>query len=156
MKLTNIEKQFSILFFIIVLFELLTSSTESLTNAHYIAKPAIVASLMVLFAKESISLDNQLKKLTLGALAFSLLGDVLLMFVDLSPHFFTVGLIAFLLAHFIYIIVFIKHRNRAIKPIGFILLLLICPYNIRIFIAIDVYMYKVFSDTYSSYTVINK
>lgn len=125
MKLTNIEKQFSILFFIIVLFELLTSSTESLTNAHYIAKPAIVASLMVLFVKESISLENQLKKLTLGALAFSLLGDVLLMFVDLSPHFFTVGLIAFLLAHFIYIIVFTKHRNRAIKPIGFILLLLI-------------------------------
>lgn len=125
MKLTNIEKQFSILFFIIVLFELLTGSTESLTNAHYIAKPAIVASLIFLFVNESVSLESQLKKLTLSALAFSLLGDVLLMFIDLSPHFFTAGLVAFLLAHIMYIIVFAKHRNRALKPIVFILLLLI-------------------------------
>ena len=125
MKLTNIEKQFSILFFIIVLFELITGSTQSLTYAHYIAKPAIIASLMFLFIKESGSLENQLKKLTLSALAFSLIGDVLLMLVDRSPHFFTVGLIAFLIAHIMYILVFLRHRNKTLKPIGIIVLLLI-------------------------------
>ena len=53
------------------------------------------------------------------ALVFSLLGDILLMFVDQSPHFFTAGLTAFLLAHVSYIVLFFKvkkgtYRNRGI------------------------------------------
>lgn len=122
--LTNLEKQFSILFYIIVLFELLTSSTESLQNAHYIAKPAIVTSLIFLFIKAAKTLSKSIKTLTIAALMFSVLGDILLMFVDKSPHFFTVGLVAFLLAHIMYILVFLKHRNPK-QSIGLITLLLI-------------------------------
>ena len=110
--LTKTEKQFSILFFIIVLFELLTGSTESLEYTHYLAKPAIVISLMFLFIKTSESLSNPIKKLTLLALVFSLLGDILLMFVDQSENFFILGLVAFLTAHIMYVLVFLKHINK--------------------------------------------
>lgn len=124
MKLSNIEKQFSILFFIIVLFELITASAESLKTVHYIAKPAIVISLLFLFVKTSGQLSKFLRRATALALGFSLLGDVLLMFVDASPHMFTFGLVAFLLAHIMYILVFLKHYNRQKKLFIFIALLL--------------------------------
>ncbi|MFC0605519.1 lysoplasmalogenase [Winogradskyella pulchriflava] len=130
--LTNTEKQFSILFFIIVLFELITGSTAALQTAHYIAKPSIVISLIFLFVKTSISLPKSVKRLTLLALLFSLLGDVLLMFVDTSEHFFTFGLVAFLTAHIMYVLVFLKHRNKEKSPFGFIAILLIyaaCLFN---------------------------
>lgn len=123
--LTNTEKQFSILFFVIVLFEIITGSTENLQIAHYIAKPAIVISLMFLFIKTSEGISKSIKRITILALGFSVLGDILLMFVDQSPHFFTVGLIAFLLAHIMYIVVFLKHRNKQKSIVGFVILLLV-------------------------------
>ena len=123
--LTNTEKKFTILFFIIVLIELLTGSTESLKNVHYLAKPAIVISLIFLVVKTSESLSKPIKKLLLLALVFSLLGDVLLLFVDQSEHFFTLGLVAFLTAHIMYVLLFLKHRNKENSPYGFIVLLLI-------------------------------
>lgn len=123
--LTNTEKQFSILFFVIVLIELLTGSAASLQTVHYIAKPAIVISLIFLFVKASVSIHKPLKKLGLMALILSLLGDILLMFVDKSEHFFTLGLIAFLMAHVMYVLLFLKHRNNGKSPFAFIALLLI-------------------------------
>jgi len=125
MKLTNTEKQFSILFFVIVLFEIITGSTESLQIAHYIAKPAIVISLVFLFTKTSEGISKSIKRITLLALVFSVLGDILLMFVDQSPHFFTVGLVAFLLAHIMYILVFLRHRNKQKSILSFVILLLV-------------------------------
>lgn len=125
MKLTNTEKQFSILFFVIVLFEIITGSTENLQIAHYIAKPAIVISLVFLFIKTSEGISKSIKRITLLALGFSVLGDILLMFVDQSPHFFTVGLVAFLLAHIMYILVFLIHRNKQKSIVGFVILLLV-------------------------------
>ena len=123
--LTNTEKQFSILYVVIVLSELLTGSTETLQSVHYIAKPAIVISLIFLFIKASKSLSKPIKRLTLLALVFSLLGDVLLMFVATSEHFFTLGLVAFLTAHVMYVLLFLKHRNAKNSPFGFIAVLLI-------------------------------
>ncbi len=123
--LTNTEKQFSILYVIIVLIELLTGSTETLKTVHYIAKPAIVISLIFLFVKTSQSFSTPIKRLTLLALVFSLLGDALLLFVDQSEHFFTFGLVAFLTAHVMYILLFLKHRNTDNSPFGFIALLFI-------------------------------
>ncbi len=123
--LSNTEKKFTILFFIIVLIELLTGHTESLENAHYLAKPAIIISLIFLFIKTSESLSKLIRTLTLLALIFSLLGDVLLLFVDSSEHFFTLGLVAFLTAHVMYVLLFLKHRNKENSPFTFVLLLLI-------------------------------
>ena len=56
--LTSTERQFTILFFIIVLFELITGSVPELALAHYLAKPAIVISLMVLFINSSHKLSS--------------------------------------------------------------------------------------------------
>ena len=123
--LSNTEKKFTILFFIIVLIELLTGSIESLQNAHYLAKPAIIISLIFLFVKTSESLSKPLRRLTLLALCFSLIGDVLLLFVDQSEHLFTLGLVAFLTAHIMYVLLFLKHRNKEKSPFTFVLLLLI-------------------------------
>ena len=123
--LTNIEKKFSILFFIIVLIELMASSVETLNYLNFISKPAIVISLIFLFVKTSKHLRKRVKIATFFALVFSLIGDILLMFANQSEHFFTVGLIAFLLAHLMYISVFLKDRNVGLKPIGLVVFLII-------------------------------
>ncbi|WP_296382581.1 lysoplasmalogenase [Winogradskyella sp.] len=163
--LTNTEKQFSIIFFIIVLIELLTGSTTSLQNTHYIAKPAIVISLIFLFVKTSESLSKPIRNLTLLALVFSLLGDVLLMFVDKSEQFFTLGLVAFLTAHIMYVLLFLKHRNTKVSPFGFIALLLVYAASLFNFlkdglgvmlIPVVVYMLVILSMATSAYLRKNK
>lgn len=68
--------------------------------------------------------STSIRTLTLLALLFSLLGDVLLIFVEESPNYFTSGLVAFLFAHLLYILVFLKHRNNSKKPFGFIIMML--------------------------------
>lgn len=158
--LTSTEKQFSILFFIIVLVELVTGSITWLNSIHYIAKPAIVISLIVLFLRTSESLPKAIKRTTLLALAFSVLGDVLLMFVDHSPHFFTLGLIAFLTAHVMYVIVFLKHRHKHKSPLGFIAVLLVYAASLfyflngnlgELFIPVLVYMLVILSMATTAY-----
>lgn len=122
--LTTTEKQFAILFSFIVLLELVSAQIETLQFVHYLAKPAIVTSLIFLFVKTSTHISKPIKFLTIAALIFSLLGDILLMLVSDWEHFFTFGLISFLLAHIMYILVFLKHRNKTLKPIAFIILLI--------------------------------
>ena len=69
--------------------------------------------------------------MTLLALLFSLAGDVLLMFIDISASFFLSGLVAFLLAHIMYIMVFLDKKNSKKTALIFITVLLI--YAIGIF-----------------------
>lgn len=123
--LTKTEKQFSILFVFIVIIELITGSSDALQGLHYLTKPAIVISLIVLFLTTSQRLPKAIRTITFLALGFSVLGDILLMFVHKSEHFFTLGLVAFLLAHVMYIIVFLKQRNKNRSAYGFVLVLLV-------------------------------
>ena len=159
------EKKFTVLFFIIVLIELLTGRTESLQNAHYLAKPAIVISLIFLFLKTSESLSKPIRILTLLALSFSLLGDVLLLFVDQYEHFFTLGLVAFLTAHIMYILVFLEHRKKENWPFAFVTLLLIYGASLFYFlkdglgimlIPVSVYMLVILSMATTAYLRKNK
>ena len=70
--------------------------------------------------------DFSSKKFLLGALIFSWIGDVVLMFQSLNPLFFIGGLIAFLIGHIIYMMLFIKEKrfdlpqNSSFLRIGFI------------------------------------
>ena len=123
--LTKSQKNFSLIFAVIVIAELACGSVEGLSNLHYITKPAILIALIIFFINQSNGLDLSAKRLTLLGLALSLIGDVLLMFVDISPHFFTGGLLAFLLAHVMYVLVFLKRRNKKKNAIPFILILLV-------------------------------
>lgn len=55
------------------------------------------------------------KKFLLGALIFSWIGDVVLMFQSLNPLFFIGGLIAFLIGHIIYIILFNREKRQILN-----------------------------------------
>ena len=59
--------------------------------------------------------DFTSKKFLLGALIFSWIGDVVLMFQSLNPLFFIGGLIAFLIGHIIYIILFNKEKHQILN-----------------------------------------
>ena len=129
--LTKSEKIFSIIFAIILLAELICDNIESLNSWHYLTKPLILISLIIFFLKEQNNLDTKSKNLTLAALLFSLLGDVLLMFAHISSNFFIGGLLAFLMAHIMYILVFLKKKNTHKKTSILIPILLI--YGLGIF-----------------------
>ncbi|PNQ72191.1 lysoplasmalogenase [Hanstruepera neustonica] len=121
--LTKSERLFAILFCLVLIFEMYTAMEAPIL--HYFAKPAILISLISFYVFQSQHIEAHIRKLTLGALVFSLLGDILLMFVDQSPHFFTAGLVSFLTAHVLYILVFLKARNRAKNPWLFLTILIV-------------------------------
>ncbi len=69
---------------------------------------------------DSVRVANLLRdrdNLILGAaLSFSCLGDI---YLDLDPtRFFVNGLLAFLVAHFIYILLFVRNWRRPLRPTG--------------------------------------
>jgi uncharacterized membrane protein YhhN len=76
----------------------------------YISKPLVVITLIFYFLSATKGIKNNLKKFILGALIFSWLGDVLLMFDSMDKNFFLFGLTAFLIAHLFYILYFSKIR----------------------------------------------
>ncbi|MCH2196368.1 lysoplasmalogenase [Kordia sp.] len=116
---------FLIIFIIITILELFFGSFEEYIYLHYFTKPAIVVSLLVFFVSNSKHLPTFIKRFTILALFFSLLGDVLLMFVANAETFFIAGLVSFLIAHIMYILVFLRNRNTKMNSTPFILLLLL-------------------------------
>ena len=129
--LTKSEKNFTLIFAIILMAELICGSIESLNTWHYITKPLLLISLIIFFLKEHNQLDEKTKNLTLAALFFSLLGDILLMFTNQSSNFFIGGLLAFLMAHIMYILVFLKKKSTR-KNTSFLMLFLLI-YGLGIF-----------------------
>ncbi len=122
---------FLIIYIIILIFELIFDNIINLKPFHYLTKPLLVSSLIIFFFKQNPLQDNKSKLLVLSALLFSLLGDILLMFTEMNSLFFIGGLLAFLTAHVMYILVFLKKRNHAKNALPFIMLLLV--YAIGIF-----------------------
>lgn len=116
---------FFVVFFILVFIETIIANFEGLQGLHYISKPLIVGSLIVYFFKNNKHLNSHTKKFTSLALIMSLIGDILLLFVYKSEYFFIAGLLAFLTAHIMYCLVFLKYRNASTKPYVFIALLLV-------------------------------
>lgn len=63
------------------------------------------------------------KKFLLIALAFSWIGDIILLFADQHELFFIIGLVAFLISHIVYILLFnkqLRYKNRKNKAIFWI------------------------------------
>ncbi len=75
-----------------------------------ITKPLLMIVMIIYFVSSLTTVSSGLKKWIIAALAFSWLGDVLLMFQQGRPVFFLLGLSAFLIAHLFYIFFF--HRVR--------------------------------------------
>ncbi|AKA34030.1 lysoplasmalogenase [Flagellimonas lutaonensis] len=107
-------QRFLWLFFAIVLLELVACSNDSLAGVRFISKPAITISLLIFLFFQS-ELPARAKKFLGLGLLFSLSGDVLLMFDESSPLFFIGGLLSFLLAHLMYLSVFLKKSMFAKK-----------------------------------------
>ncbi len=110
---------FSIIYLLIVLF-------QQDETAWYL-KPFLIPFLLItVYFFENFST----KKVLLIALFFSWIGDVILLFTDQGELYFIFGLVAFLISHITYIVLFTKQFNsRKIKNtsvfwmgIGFILL----------------------------------
>lgn len=137
LNFTSSEKQFSILFVIIVLIEIITGSLDNLTYVHYLAKPSIVGSLLVAFVTFSKHLKRAAKILILGGLIFSILGDIILMIANDWAHTFTFGLVAFLLAHLFYCNAFWRQRDKAKSVLPVVLLFLIYGCTIFFFLKDD-------------------
>jgi len=143
---------FSIIYTLILIFELIFDNTESLKSFHYITKPLLVSSLIIFFLKQNLHQDTKTKQLVLSALIFSLLGDIFLMFTETNSLFFTGGLLAFLTAHVMYILVFLKKRNNTKKALQFMLLLLVYAIGLfyflkdglgDLFIPVIIYMFVI-------------
>ena len=107
------KKYFPLLFGAILSLHLFASifKYESLAN---FSKPFILLSLLFFILSASKGLvKSSFFKLILAGFAFSLIGDVLLIFQSKGPMFFIGGLGAFLIAHIAYIIAFTKtYRNE--------------------------------------------
>lgn len=126
---------FLYVFATLVIIETLIANINGFNNLHFLSKPLIVSTLILYFFFTTPRHETVAKRLTIFALVFSLLGDVLLLFVFKSELFFMGGLLAFLIAHILYCLVFLKQRNSTLKPYGITILLII--YAIGLFILIN-------------------
>jgi uncharacterized membrane protein YhhN len=96
-KLLNGYIVFSAIYLFIILF-------DYPAIAWYL-KPLLIPFL--LYAVHA-SEDFSTKKILLIALAFSWIGDIILLFADKGELYFILGLLAFLLSHLVYIVLFSK------------------------------------------------
>jgi len=110
--LNTTERQFTVLYTVVVLLELITAQVPNLELAHFLVKPSIVFSLIFLVSHQKSALKSLERILLIVALGFSGIGDILLMFVKVSEWYFIAGLVAFLIAHIFYLALFYKQRNK--------------------------------------------
>ncbi|MCF6133225.1 lysoplasmalogenase [Flavobacterium wongokense] len=81
--------------------------TENDTLTWYL-KPFLLPFLFYAVAKSD---SFETKKWLLAALLFSWIGDCILMFADKGEEFFIFGLVAFLIAHILFIVLFAKQKS---------------------------------------------
>src|SRR5688572_6616582 len=79
---------------------------------RFVTKPMLMPLLVGYFITNISAIASPLKKWIIFALVFSWLGDVLLMFEKENSSFFIFGLVAFLIAHVFYIILFDQVRVK--------------------------------------------
>ena len=103
MKIERFTRSFIVICFLYLL--LLLSGKEDMA---WWLKPLLIPFLISIVA---ISDKFSTQKTLLFALFFSWIGDVLLLFSDKHPLFFISGLVAFLIAHLVYIFLF-QNQNK--------------------------------------------
>lgn len=103
-------------FLLLSLIHLVSSFIEN-EELGMITKPLLIPALMYYFVGSTAK--SPLNYFVLAALIFSFLGDTLLMFAENNELFFLIGLVSFLIAHIIYIIINLNAKviaERGIKP----------------------------------------
>lgn len=122
--MTTVKNSF--IAFILVSAVYLICSLLYLDDASFFIKSFLLIPLMIAAFKAPVFFN---KKWLFYALTFSWLGDILLLFVFKDSLFFILGLVAFLIAHIFYVILFLKElkkKNRKfhIKQPGLTLIVL--------------------------------
>ncbi len=96
-----------------------------------VTKPLLMIVMIIYFISSVNTISSALKKWIIAALAFSWLGDVLLMFQQEQPIFFLLGLSAFLIAHIFYILFFHHVRvNEQVKSRWWLLAIVVVYYAV--------------------------
>lgn len=99
----------SFLVFIAIATVYLFCSLLEWTKPVFYLKPFLLIPLMIAVYS---SHDFFNKKWLFYALTFSWVGDIMLLFVFKDPLFFIGGLVSFLIAHVLYILLFLKELNK--------------------------------------------
>ncbi len=132
---------------------------NSATLVFYL-KPLLLLPLIV---GALISTNFKNKIILLAALVFSWFGDILLLFVFKDAIYFILGLIAFLTAHILYIVLFIKEIKKANGKIQFknglilitiyliILLWILIPHLVTLGIPVIIYAVVISTMLYMAY-----
>jgi uncharacterized membrane protein YhhN len=124
------KKQNWIICFIAILAVHLAGIVFNIRMLEYVIKPMIVIWLLLYFLSQTVSISSGLKKWIIGALFFSWVGDVLLMFQQNNSIFFLLGLSAFLIAHIFYIVFFNRVRvNESVRGNVWLLLVVAIYYG---------------------------
>ena len=100
--------------FILLSIAYLSAIIFNATTVLFYLKPALLLPLIV---AAFISKNFQNKIILAVALVFSWIGDTLLLFVFINAIYFMLGLVAFLIAHIFYIILFTKELKKANRKI---------------------------------------
>ncbi len=99
----------NLLYFVLVFYIIyLATVWLKMEEINYYLKPLLVPGL-ILYAVTRSYFSG--KSILIQALVMSTLGDVLLLFSDINELFFISGLISFLIAHLIYIRLFLRKLN---------------------------------------------
>jgi uncharacterized membrane protein YhhN len=99
-----------ILFFTAGVVEVFSGMLPSET-LHFVSKPLIMVALGVYYFLSEI---NHRSIFVIGAIFFSLLGDVVLMLESRDGIFFILGLASFLMAHIFYIVAYGQHQEEVV------------------------------------------
>lgn len=98
-----------LLFFIVSLVELLAIGFE-IEKLQWVVKPLLMVLLGVYYY--SVVGKSAMAKMVIGAILFSLVGDVCLLFQSNNELFFIFGLGAFLITHVCYVLTYRQHVKK--------------------------------------------
>lgn len=122
-------------FFLFVILDLVTGYLD-LQGLRQFTKPLILLSLILFFGIYGKRLPRKVYGYTLIALFFSLMGDVLLLYDHISTLYFMLGLIAFLIAHISYAVVFLIQGKSVLKKKWYLISGLFLVYGITLFMVL--------------------
>lgn len=131
------SQKFILTYFVLLTLELTVLTLDPGSMFRFITKPALLISLLWFFLRNRSQATVNSGWIT-GALAFSLLGDVLLMFTDTAAYFFMAGLFSFLLAHVCYCKAFFDRKGFRFRSLA-VPVLLLMGYGYFMFSAIGPY-----------------
>ena len=122
--------------YIILAFTMLIIEIQNLSYLRFIIKPALMP-ILILFLVVNNKINWKIN-LAVIALVFSCMGDTFLLFNN--PSYFMYGLLAFLMTHICYIIIFLKDIkfNKLLKyKFNFVFVLIILTYIIAFYLSIS-------------------